>query len=814
MKFGGSSLADASCFRAVCNIVQTELGSAQSLVVVASATYGTTNALLEAALLAARGDKSALAHVDQIAARHEQIVQELLTKPTSDLHAQLQTLFASLRECIQGVQLVKEATLRVQDNILSFGERISSLILYFALKEVLPKTCYIEAQQLIKTSAHFGAAHVMSDLTEKNISAALVNLQEVAVVPGFVGSTIAGEITTLGRGGSDYTASLFGAALNSPVIDIFTDVDGVMTCDPKRVPQAFSLPRITYEEAMELSHFGAKVIYPPTIRPALQKHIPIRVRNTFRPELCGTLISDEHPKREYLITGLSSISDIALIQVQGSGLIGVAGMAKRLFSSLAKNEINIILISQASSEHSICIAIAPEVADRAQTAIKEAFREEIASGILEPPQIERELSIVAIVGENMRHSPGITGRLFQALGKNGVNIKAIAQGSSERNTSIVIARHDLTKALLTLHDSFFVSVDKTVRLFLVGPGKVGGALLEQIASHADALKKSNRLELRLLGVASSNRHLIDPNGIALHSWKSRLQTEGQDQSVQGFVESMIAMNLPNCVFIDCTASDVTTPLLAQVLQASISVVAANKKPASAEQYVYEQLQKSAADANVRFFYETNVGAGLPVISTLHSLLQSGDEIIRIEAILSGTLSYLFNSFKAPHSFSDIVKQAHALNYTEPDPRDDLSGTDVARKLLILARETGCRIELSDIQVQSLIPKSCTQAAGVSEFFQCLEQHDAEFKQMLDKAAAEKKVLRYIGSIENGKARVSLQTVGKDHPFYSLQGSDNVISFTTKRYSERPLVVKGPGAGIEVTAAGVFADLVQAATYFG
>ncbi|HEX9934011.1 MAG TPA: bifunctional aspartate kinase/homoserine dehydrogenase I, partial [bacterium] len=627
---------------------------------------------------------------------------------------------------------------------------------------------------------------------------------------GFIGSTEKNETTTLGRGGSDYTAALIGAALDAKEVEIWTDVDGFMTADPRKVKNVFSIESLSYEEAMELSHFGAKVVYPLALQPTSSLSIPIKVKNTFHPEFKGTVVGKKTPSA-FLITGISSIDQIALLRVEGSGLIGVAGISARLFNALAKNRISVILISQASSEHSICLAVTPQAAESAQEAIEEEFRLEIQAGQVDPVVIERNLSIVAVVGENMRKTPGISGRLFQALGKNGVNVVAIAQGSSELNISVVIPQSDESKALNALHEAFFLSQTKTLNLYLLGTGLIGGTLLKQMQRQGKILPRTSDLEIKLIGLGNVDKMVFTEEGIPLAAWRNALE-KGGPIHLNRFVDKLKELNLPNSVFVDCTGSGDVVGLYEDIFRANISVVTPNKIANSGRYALYKQLKDCATRHGVKFLYETNVGAGLPVINTLNDLLASGDRILKIEAVLSGTLSYIFNTVSKEKSFSDVVMEARTRGLSEPDPRTDLTGLDVARKILILSREIGLTLEPEDVVLEPILSEACIKAEDLDAFFKQLEHEDAAFERK--RAAVERKNqrLRYVATLENGKAFVSLKTVDPEEPFYSLSGSDNMIVFTTERYRDRPLVVKGPGAGAEVTAAGVFADILRIANY--
>jgi bifunctional aspartokinase / homoserine dehydrogenase 1 len=812
MKFGGTSLGSAEAISAVRSIVQSALQESGNVIVVVSAMSGVTDQLIECCQTAASGNLDYKYQLSTLKARHIAVIDYFLDGESKERATSgIEQLFKELEALQQGVFLVREASKRTLDLAMSFGERLSTVQLTELLSD--HGAVAIDSRDILISDSEFGNAKLVPDISKKKISEFFKNSTfKLHILPGFIASTASGETTTLGRGGSDLTAAALGAALGAKEIEIWTDVDGVMTADPRRVKKAFVLPKMSYKEAMELCHFGARVIYPPTMQPAMDAGIPIKVRNTFRPELPGTIIAACASSSDSAVTGVSSISLISLLRVEGSGMIGISGISGRLFLALAREKINVVLISQASSEHSICLAVAPGYAQRAKRAIESEFALEIQSHMLEKVEVENDLSVIAVVGENMRNTPGISGRLFQALGKNGVNVVAIAQGSSELNISVVVSTANEAKALNALHDAFFLAGTKTINLFLVGVGLVGKALLAQLDSQLDNLRNTPQLELRLIGVANSRKMLINSNDIEFDSAATTLAEHGNPCSMREFIDKMVALNLPNSIFVDCTASEQVASYYLEILARAISIVTPNKKANSGQLERYSSLQSAAAKANVKFFYETNVGAGLPVIGTLRDLLTSGDEIIRIEAVLSGTLSYIFNCFDGLKPFSEIVREAKAKGYTEPDPRDDLSGRDVARKLLILCREMGLALEESDVSVESLVPESCRDAHSVEEFFRRLVLADNSFAKRLNCATSKGHVLRYIASIENGNAYVALKTVDSNHPFFLLSGSDNIISFTTKRYCERPLVVKGPGAGTDVTAAGVFADVIRVASY--
>ncbi|MDR3625595.1 MAG: bifunctional aspartate kinase/homoserine dehydrogenase I [Ignavibacteriaceae bacterium] len=813
LKFGGSSVADTERIKNVIEIIKKSINENNRVAVVFSAFHKVTDNLLRMSQLAASCNTEYLELYKKLEDRHISIAQEILAvKTQSKVLAHLKFMLNELEDVLHGVFLVKELSPRTQDFILSFGERLSSFIIANAIKDRNIDCEFLDSRPLVKTDESFGSAKVDFDTTFKNIKKYFNEHKKFQVVTGFIGSTINNETSTLGRGGSDYTAAIFGAALNVKEIEIWTDVDGVLTADPKKVKKAFPLKSLTYEEAMELSHFGAKVIHPPTMHPAMEKKIPIRIKNTFNPDFEGTLINGKSNSHNFSIKGISSIDDIALIRVQGGGMVGVAGIAQRIFSALAGKKINIILISQASSEHSLCFAVLPKFAPAAKKAIQQELYYEIKEKLIHEPIVETNFSIIAVVGENMRRTPGISGKIFQALGKNGVNIVAIAQGSSELNISTVISRDNEAKALNALHDAFFLSIVKTVNLFVVGTGLVGGTLLEQINNQTDFLSREYLLNIKLIGLANSRKMLIDPNSIGPEIWKDRLNQEGIKTNLDILIAEMKKLNLPNSVFVDCTASEKVSGQYKEILDASISVVTPNKRANAGSFKYYQELKHSALKHNVKFLYETNVGAGLPIINTLNDLVSSGDKVHKIEGVMSGTLSYIFSAFKEGKSFSQVVKEAKDKGYTEPDPREDLNGMDVARKLLILARETGLSLELKDIKVENLVPEPARKTKSVDEFFTKLAGFDKKFEEKRKRAADKGNVLRYVASLENGKAEISLQMVNSKHPFYSLSGSDNMFALYTTHYQEHPIVIKGPGAGADVTAAGVFADIIRISNY--
>lgn len=823
LKFGGTSVGSIESIKQVIQIIDNqrhgdELHTGGQIVVVFSAMGGITNQLIEIGQMAITGETDYMELVRRIEDRHFNVVKALIpVKEQSKVVGHIRGIINELEDLLRGVSLIRELTLRTHDLITSFGERLSTTVITECVKSRGIPAQFLDARKIIKTDAQFGQAEVNYTLTNQLIQEHFAKLTDrsgapVQMVTGFIGSTQKNETTTLGRGGSDYTASIIGAALNAKIIDIWTDVDGMMTADPRKVPNAFNIPTITYAEAMELSHFGAKVIYPPSLQPAFARNIPIRVLNTFNPTHSGTLVSRTAERRQYTITGISSIDDIALVNVQGSGMIGVAGVSAKLFGVLAAHKISVILISQASSEHSICFAIDPRGAENVKTILDAEFANEIEHGHIDNIAIERDLSVIATVGEGMKKSSGIAGKLFSVLGKNGVNIVAVAQGSSEINISVVINKNNLSKALNSLHNIFFQSEARVLNLYLVGTGLIGKTLLKQIFDQSEYLRSEKLLKVCVVGMSNTKKMLLDPKGVSLDDWRERLLTEGVTTSLSAFVEKIKDYNLPNSVFIDCTSDKDIVQFYESLLDANISVVTPNKVANSGPYAEYRRLQRTALNRGVKFLYETNVGAGLPIINTVQGLMTSGDRFLKIEAILSGTLSYIFNTFKSGISFADVVREAKEKGYTEPDPRDDLNGQDVARKILILAREAGFPLEPEDVTITNLLPESCLSAPTIAAFFDELERNNDYFENLLNEAEANNEKLRFVASFENNKASIGLRQVGVDHPFYQLTGADNIVSFTTERYKDRPLVIKGPGAGAEVTASGVFADVVSIGSY--
>lgn len=810
LKFGGTSVKDVESFGHVKQIITRQKQENGRLIVVASAMGGVTNQLLQMAADAVE-NKNFDEQLKEIEQRHLAVIHHFIpAKHQNPVIMQVKLFLNELEDLLRGVKAVKELSPKTKDSIVSYGELCSNLVLAGVLGVDFPDAEFVDARKLVVTDDRFGRARVKTKETEQCLIRYFDNsTASVSCVTGFIGADAQGQTTTLGRGGSDYTAAILGSDLGADEIQIWTDVDGFMTADPRIVKEAYSLPEITYTEAKELSYFGAKVIYPPTMVPAFAKKIPIRICNTFNEDFPGTIIHNDAKNKGDLVRGITSIKEVNLVNIQGSSLVGNTGFSGRLFSLLSRKEINIVLITQASSEHSITFAISPEDADKAEKALNAEFEMELMAAKIDPPEIVKDLAIVAIVGEKMKRIVGISGRFFNALGNNGINIIAIAQGSSEYNISAVIDKNDLGKALNVVHEEFFLPGIRTLNIFYIGTGNIGKTLLKQIAAHEKTLLKVHNLRIKLRGIANSKRMLFKPEGFEITDWESLFNEGGEKADLQKFVKKMKALNLPNSVFIDNSASTATVSFYEGIFRSKIAVVTCNKIGNSGSYKQYEQFRKAIRESGVDFYYETNVGAGLPIISTLKDLLISGDSIHRIEAVLSGTISYIFNNFKGDRHFYEIVKEAQQKGFTEPDPRDDLSGLDFARKMLILARDSGYPVEMDEIELEALLPQSCLQAADVDTFYEELKKADLHFEALKEKAASENKVLRYIGVLADGKVTIALKAIDAAHPFYNLSGSDNIIAFTTDRYKEDyPLVIKGPGAGAEVTAAGVFADLMR------
>ncbi|MBI1783330.1 MAG: bifunctional aspartate kinase/homoserine dehydrogenase I [Sphingobacteriales bacterium] len=809
LKFGGTSVGSAEAIKKVMKIVSERVVN-EKIILVVSALGGTTDALIACGTLAASGDEGYKENLQKIEHRHLETVKELIpVQNQSSVLSLVKKMCNEIEDICNGVFLLNELSERTKDRIVSYGELMSSQIISAAFQLNGVKNSWLDSRTVIKTNSNYSFAAVDFAVTNKNVTDFVASVKDnLIVAPGFIASDNNNITTTLGRGGSDYTAAIYAAAVNAEVLEIWTDVSGMMTADPRWVPNAKVIPSISYQEGMELSHFGAKVIYPPTIQPVMSKGIPVLIKNTFAPQDAGTLIQNKVEVNGSIIRGISSINNITLISLEGSGMVGIPGFSKRLFEALSNAKINVILITQSSSEHSICVAVDSSSADKAKEVVDAAFEYEISIGKVEPLIVERELSIVALVGDNMKNHTGISGRMFSSLGRNGVNVRAISQGSSERNISAVISTADVRKAVNVLHEDFFETTYKQVNLFIVGTGNVGAKLIGQLNQQLSYLQQQLRLQVRVVGLANSRKMLINEEGISLNDWKQLLDN-GEKAVLQQFVDEIIKRNLRNSVFVDITANDVVAFVYNQLLQKSIAVVACNKVAASSVYENYKKLKDLSREFNAPFLFETNVGAGLPVIGTLNDLKRSGDKVNKIQAVLSGTLNFVFNNYDGSRTFAEVVKQAQDEGYTEPDPRLDLGGTDVMRKIMILAREAGEQIEMNDIANNSFMPASCMEGS-VDDFYKEMGKHEAHFKKLLEEANAQNCKLKFVAQFENGKANVGLQHIPAESDFYHLYGKDNLVLFYTERYPEQPLVIKGAGAGADVTASGVFADIIRAA----
>lgn len=810
IKFGGSSVANSSTIQKVFDIIRDKLKS-HEIAVVFSAFGGVTENLFSIAELAKKGDQTYRVLLQTLEERHMNLVRELIpVHQQSMVMTYVKVRFNELEDLFHGIFLIKESSPRTMDYVVSFGERLSTFILAEALQGQGIKSQFVDAREIIRTNGRFGQAKVDFEVTNALIQKFFKEHEGMKVVTGFVASTEKGETTTLGRSGSDYTSAILAAALQAEDLEIWTDVSGVLTADPKLVYTAFTIPQLSYNEAMELSHFGAKVIFPATMQPAMRRNIPIFIKNTFEPNNPGTLINGDENKQS-LIKGISSISNISMVTVEGAGLMETIGASSRVFKALAEAKVNILLISQASSEHSICLAIKSDESIGAKEAIEAEFHYEIKSGEMNEVKVQHDLATIAVVGENMKHNPGASGRMFRALGRNNINVAAIAQGSSELNISAVISHQDLQKALNALHEAFFLSENKVLHVFLIGTGLIGKTLLGMIHRRQEKLHKASELDIQVHGLANSRFMSFHEDGFDLAN-PYELSEADAKMDLEKFVKQMEEMNFSNSVLVDCTASQSVADAYERILQAKVAIVTPNKKANSSSLEIYKKLKGLAKKRGVKFLYETNVAAGLPVISTLQDLMLSGDNVIRIEAVLSGSMNYIFSELESGTPFSEVVKQAKLKGYTEPDPRDDLSGMDVARKILILGREAEQELEFDAIEVQSMVPEDCQDAKSVDEFFEKLKGHDKEFAGLLAKAKEKGERLRFMATLENGKAKVGLNSLPESHPFSSLKGSDNMILLTTERYHDFPMIIRGPGAGADVTAAGVFADVIRIGNY--
>lgn len=806
LKFGGTSVGSVKSILCLKRIVEKE-AKRQPIVVVVSALGGITDKLLATAQMALSGDELYKKEFDAMVTRHHQMIDTIITDPKKreNLFFSVDVLFDQLKSIYYGVYLIHDLSDKTRNAIVSYGERLSSHIVATLVKNAK----LFDAREFIQTE-HKNKKNVLdSELTSGLVRKAFEDLPRISVVPGFISrDEHTGETTNLGRGGSDYTAAIIAAALNAEVLEIWTDVDGFMTADPRVIRTAYTINELSYKEAMELCNFGAKVIYPPTIYPVCIKNIPIKVKNTFNPNGPGTVIKDKIINDRKVIKGISSISGTTLITVTGLSMVGVIGVNRRIFTALAVNGISVFLVSQASSENSTSIAVKDSDADEAVNVLNDEFAKEIETGAMFPMHAESGLATIAIVGENMKHTPGIAGKLFGTLGRSGISVIACAQGASETNISFVIDGMYLRKSLNVIHDSFFLSEYNVLNLFICGVGTVGNKLIEQIKLQYEELKLNRRLKLNVVGIASSTHAIFNRDGIDLENYHEQLKNS-KESDTSNLRKEVIGMNIFNSVFVDCTASKDVSALYQEFLEHNISVIAANKIAASSDYGSYIRLKKTALSKGVKFRFETNVGAGLPIIGTINDLCNSGDKILKIEAVLSGTLNFIFNELSASVPFSEAVKRAKEQGYSEPDPRIDLSGTDVIRKLVILTREAGYKTEINDVEKHLFIPEQFFNGT-LEEFWRNLPQLDADFEERRKNLEAFGKRWRFVAKMEMGHTSVSLQEVEKGHPFYNLEGSNNIVMLTTERYKEYPMLIQGYGAGASVTAAGVFANIMSIA----
>ncbi|MGL5981452.1 MAG: bifunctional aspartate kinase/homoserine dehydrogenase I [Phocaeicola sp.] len=805
MKFGGTSVGSVNSILNVKKIVEAVQ---EPVIVVVSALGGITDKLINASQMAAAGDASYEKEYQEMVSRHHEMVYTLIPAGTqrNELLEKVNALLTELSDIFQGIYLIKDLSTKTSATIVSYGERLSSII----VAELIEGAVWFDSRTFIKTLQKYSRHILDTELTNKLIQETFKELPKVSLVPGFISTDeTTGEITNLGRGGSDYTAAILAAALDANTLEIWTDVDGFMTADPRVINSAYTINELSYVEAMELCNFGAKVVYPPTIYPVCHKNIPVLIKNTFNPDAVGTIITEKVSSSSKAIKGISSINNTSLITITGLGMVGVIGVNYRIFRELAQNGISVFMVSQASSENSTSIGVRNEDAELACQVLNNEFAKEIEMGEISPVVAEMNLATIAVVGENMKHTPGIAGKLFGTLGRNGISVIACAQGASETNISFVVEAKSLRKSLNVIHDSFFLSEYQVLNLFICGTGTVGGSLLEQIGTQREKLMKERGLKLNVVGIIEGDKSLFTRKGINLATYAEDLQTQGIPTTANSTHDEVIGMNIFNSVFVDCTASAQVASLYKEFLKNNISVVAANKIAASSEYALYSELKKIARQRGVKYLFETNVGAGLPIINTINDLTNSGDKILKIEAVLSGTLNYIFNKISADTPFSRTIKMAQEERYSEPDPRIDLSGKDVIRKLVILAREAGYKLEQEDVEKQLFVPTSFFDGS-LDDFWEQVPSLDANFEVRRAELEKQDKRWRFVAKLENGKASVSLQEVGRSHPFYNLEGSNNIILLTTERYKEYPMMIQGYGAGASVTAAGVFSDIMSIA----
>ena len=805
LKFGGSSVGSVHSILSVKKIVEAVQ---EPVIVVVSALGGITDKLIKTSQMAADGDAAYEKEYRDIVNRHIEMVYTVIPAGEARiiLLDQVNELLSELKNIFQGIYLIRDLSSKTSATIVSYGERLSSII----VANLIEGAVWYDSRTFIKTEKKHSRHILDSDLTSQLIKATFSELPKVALVPGFISSDKnSGEVTNLGRGGSDYTASIIAAALQADVLEIWTDVDGFMTADPRVISGAYVINELSYVEAMELCNFGAKVVYPPTIYPACHNNIPILIKNTFNPDAPGTIIENEIKEESKAIKGISSINDTSLITVTGLGMVGVIGVNYRIFKALAKNGISVFMVSQASSENSTSIGVRNQDAELACDVLNEEFAKEIEMGEISPVSAEKNLATIAIVGENMKHTPGIAGKLFGTLGRNGISVIACAQGASETNISFVVEEKLLKKSLNVIHDSFFLSEYQVLNLFICGTGTVGDSLIKQLASQQEKLMQERGLKLNVVGIANGHQALFDRDGLDLSNYRQLLDEKGTASSPQIIRDEVIGMNIFNSVFVDCTANADVASLYKDMLNNNVSVVAANKIAASSSYANYTELKKIARNRGVKFLFETNVGAGLPIIKTINDLIASGDKILKIEAVVSGTLNFIFNKISADVPFSETIRMAKEEGYSEPDPRIDLSGKDVIRKLVILAREAGYVLEQEDVEKNLFVPDEFFEGS-LEDFWKNIPSLDADFEARRQKLEAENKHWKFVAKLEDGKGSVSLQEVSRSHPFYGLEGSNNIVLLTTERYKEYPMMIQGYGAGASVTAAGVFADIISVA----